>query len=104
MTESPSFSYAAERPFRTAFPKLTVVAPPGGIRVERDVAIPMHDGTTVPREQGREGEARQGHQGRIELTLGRHQAWALALVVDRCIDPLGVQVSGKCSVDEDTGM
>jgi predicted acyl esterase len=47
MTVSPSLAYAAERLFRTGFPKLTVVAPPGGIRVERDVAIPMRDGTTL---------------------------------------------------------
>jgi predicted acyl esterase len=47
MAESPSVAYAAERLFRIAFPKLTVTAPAEGIRVDRDVAVPMRDGTKL---------------------------------------------------------
>ena len=40
----PGFTYAVERIFRTAFPKLTITAPAPGIRFERDVAVSMRDG------------------------------------------------------------
>jgi uncharacterized protein len=67
MAESPSLSYAAERLFRTAFPRLTVVASPAGIRVERDVAIPMHDGTTL-----RANVFRPDRAGRFPVIMCAH--------------------------------
>jgi predicted acyl esterase len=67
MPESPSLSYAAERLFRTAFPKLTVVAPPPGIRVERNVAITMRDGTTL-----RANVFRPDRDGRFPVIMHAH--------------------------------
>jgi hypothetical protein len=44
---TPSLAYAAERVFRTAFPALTITPPAPGIRFDRDVAVPMRDGTRL---------------------------------------------------------
>ena len=43
----PGLAYAAERLARTAFPKVTITPPAPGIRFERDVAVPMHDGVRL---------------------------------------------------------
>jgi predicted acyl esterase len=56
---SPNLSYAAERIFRTAFPPLKITAPAPGIRFDRNVAVPLADGTTLranvfrPEQDGR---------------------------------------------------
>jgi hypothetical protein len=39
----PGFTYAVERLFRLAFPKLTITAPAPGIRFERDVAVSVRE-------------------------------------------------------------
>jgi predicted acyl esterase len=44
---TPGLSYAADRLFRTAFPKLTITPPAPGIRFDRDVAVSMRDGTRL---------------------------------------------------------
>jgi predicted acyl esterase len=44
---TPGLSYAAERLRRTAFPKVEITPPAPGIRVDRDVAISMRDGTRL---------------------------------------------------------
>ena len=44
---APGLSYAAERFVRTLFPKLTITTPVQGIRVERDVEVPLRDGTNL---------------------------------------------------------
>lgn len=44
---TPTLSYAGQRLFRTVFPNLTITAPAPGIRVERDVSVPMRDGARL---------------------------------------------------------
>ncbi len=67
MAISPNLAYAARRLFRTAFPKVTIVAPPQGIRVERDVAVPVHDGTIL-----RANVFRPGGDGRFPVIMCAH--------------------------------
>jgi predicted acyl esterase len=64
---SPSLSYAAERLAGIAFPKLTITAPPGGIRFERDVAVPMRDGAKL-----RVNIFRPDRQGRFPVMMCAH--------------------------------
>ena len=44
---SPGLGSAAERLLRTAFPLVSVTAPAPDIRVERDVAVALRDGTRL---------------------------------------------------------
>ena len=67
MPESPDIRYAVERLFRTAFPKLTVTAPAPGILVDRDVAVPMRDGTTL-----RANVFRPARGGRFPVVMCAH--------------------------------
>ncbi len=64
---SPGASYAVERLFRTAFPKVTVTPPAPGIRFERDVAVPMSDGTRL-----RVNVFRPDGAGRFPVIMSAH--------------------------------
>jgi predicted acyl esterase len=63
----PDLAYAAERVVRTAFPKLTITAPATGIRVERDVAVPMRDGVKL-----RVNVFRPDRAGRVPVMMSAH--------------------------------
>lgn len=67
MTVSPNMGYAAARLFRTAFPKLVVSTPPPGIRVERNVAIAMRDGTIL-----RANVFRPAREGKFPVLMCAH--------------------------------
>jgi len=57
--KTPGLSYAAARLWRMAFPNVKVTPPAAGIRFERDVPVPLQDGTTLcanvfrPNDRGR---------------------------------------------------
>jgi uncharacterized protein len=63
----PGLTYAAERLFRLAFPKVTVTAPAPGIRFERDVAITLRDGTKL-----RANVFRPDHAGQLPTIMCAH--------------------------------
>jgi predicted acyl esterase len=67
MATSPDLAYAAERLRRTAFPKLTITAPAPGIRVDRDVAVPMRDGAAL-----RVNVFRPAREGRFPVMMCAH--------------------------------
>jgi predicted acyl esterase len=67
MAESPDLAYAAERLFRAASPKLTITAPAQGIRVERDVPVPIGDGTKL-----RVNVFRPAREGRFPVIMCAH--------------------------------
>jgi predicted acyl esterase len=64
---SPDLSYAAERLFRTAFPKLTITRPAEGIRFERDVEVPLRDGAKL-----RVNVFRPDREGRFPVVMCAH--------------------------------
>jgi predicted acyl esterase len=67
MPVSPDLSYAAERLVRTAWPALTITAPEPGIRVDRDLAIPMRDGVKL-----RANVFRPEREGRYPVLMCAH--------------------------------
>jgi predicted acyl esterase len=67
MPVSPDLAYAAERVFRTAFPKLTITPPAPGIRVERDLPVPMRDGARL-----RVNVFRPAREGRFPVIMCAH--------------------------------
>jgi predicted acyl esterase len=60
-------SYAATRPFRTAFPKVTITAPTAGVRFEHDVDVTMRDGVRL-----RVNVFRPERPGRFPVILSAH--------------------------------
>jgi predicted acyl esterase len=64
---TPNLSYAAQRLFRTAFPKLTITPPGPGIRFEHDVAVSMRDGTRM-----RLNLFRPDHDGKFPTIMSAH--------------------------------
>ena len=60
-------SYAVERLVRTAFPKLTITAPPPGIRFDHDVAVSVRDGTKL-----RVNVFRPDQEGRFPVIMCAH--------------------------------
>ncbi len=64
---SPDLSYGAARLVRTAFPRVTITAPAPGIRLERDVEVPMRDGARL-----RVNVFRPDRAGRFPVMMSAH--------------------------------
>jgi predicted acyl esterase len=65
--QTPGLSYAAARLWRMAFPNIKVTAPAAGIRFERDVPVPLRDGTTL-----RANVFRPNDPGRFPVLMSAH--------------------------------
>jgi hypothetical protein len=65
--EAPGLSYAVARLWRMAFPNVKVTPRAPGIRFERDVPVPLQDGTTL-----RANVFRTEDDGRFLLLLSAH--------------------------------
>jgi predicted acyl esterase len=65
--DAPGLSYALARLWRMAFPNIRVTPPPPGIRFERNVAIPLADGTTL-----RANVFRPDDTGRFPVVMSAH--------------------------------